>query len=130
MVRAYTGTSSRRKNVTILRDFTVHTDKRIDANRPDIIIKKHEERSCIMMDVVVPSDQNNSLKEFQKLSKYKDLDIEVTKMWKLKTKIIPVVIGALGMIKKGTQNFIDQIPGKPSLQEMQKVVLTSTAHIL
>ena len=36
----------------------------------------------------------------------------------LKTKTIPVVIGALGMIKKGARNFIDQIPGKPSLQEM------------
>ena len=83
-----------------------------------------------MMDVAVPSDQNISLKEFQKLSKYKDLEIEVTKMWKLKTKIIPVVIGALGMIKKGTQSFIDQIPGKPSLQEIQKIVLTSTAAIL
>ena len=82
------------------------------------------------MDVAVPSDQNISLKEFQKLSKYKDIEIEVTKMWKLKTKIIPVVIGALGMIKKGTQNFIDQIPGKLSLQEMQKIVLTNTAHIL
>ena len=70
------------------------------------------------------------LKEFQKISKYKDLETEVTKMWKLKTKIIPVVIGALAMIKKGTQNFIDQIPGKPSLQEMQKVVLTGTAHML
>ena len=45
-------------------------------------------------------------------------------------KIIQVVIGALGMIKKGTQNFIDQIPGKPSLQKMQKIVLTSTTHIL
>ena len=43
-------------------------------------------------------------------------------MWKLKTKIIPVVIGALDMIKKGTQKFIDQIPGKPFLQEMQKIV--------
>ena len=51
-------------------------------------------------------------------------------MWKLKTKIIPVVIEALGMIKKGTQNFIDQITGKRSLQEIQKVLLTSTAHIL
>ena len=51
-------------------------------------------------------------------------------MWKLKRKNIPVVIGALAMIKKGTQNFIDQIPGKPSLQELQKIVLTSTAHIL
>ena len=38
--------------------------------------------------------------------------------------------GNWSMIKKGTQNFIHQIPGKPSLQEMQKIVLTSTAHIL
>ena len=68
-----------------------------------------------MMDVAVPSDQNISLKEFQKFSKYKDLEIEVTEMWKLKTKTIPVVIGALGMIKKRMQNFIDQIPGKSSL---------------
>ena len=30
-------------------------------------------------------------------------------MWKLRTKIIPVVIGPLGMIKKRTQNFIDFI---------------------
>ena len=33
-----------------------------------------------MMDVAVPSDQNISLKEFQKLSKYKDLEMKVTKM--------------------------------------------------
>ena len=83
-----------------------------------------------MIDVAAPANKNISLKEFQKLSKYKDLETEVTKMWKLKTKTIPVVISALGMIKKGTQNFMDQIPGKPSLQEMQKIVLTSTAHIL
>ena len=34
------------------------------------------------------------------------------------------------MIKKGIQNFIDQIPRKPSLQGMTKIVLTSTAHTL
>ena len=51
-------------------------------------------------------------------------------MWKLKTKTIPVVVGALGIIKKGIQKFIDEIPGKPSPQEMQKFVLTSTTHIL
>ena len=83
-----------------------------------------------MMDVAVPSDQNISLKEFQKLSKYKDLEIEVTTMWKPKTKIVPVVIVALGTIKKGTRNFIYQISGKPSLQEIQKIVLISTTHIL
>ena len=71
MVQAYIKTSSKRKNVTILWDFTVHTNRKIDANRPDIIIKTHEER-IIMMDMLsmaVPSDQNISLKEFQKLSK-------------------------------------------------------------
>ena len=79
-----------------------------------------------MMGMEVPSDQNISWKEFQKLSKYKDLEIEVTKMLKPKTKIVPVVIGALEMIKKGTQNFIDQIPGKLSLKEMQKLYLQAT----
>ena len=83
-----------------------------------------------MIDVTVPADKKISLKEFQKRSKYKDLEIEVAKIWKHNTKTIPVAIGALGMIKKGTQNFTDQIPDKSSLQGIQKIVLTSTAHIL
>ena len=43
--------------------------------------------------------------------------------------VIPVVTGTLEMIKKGTKNFIDQISTQSSLQEMQKIVLTSIAHI-
>ena len=45
-------------------------------------------------------------------------------------KTISVVTGAPDMIRKGTQNVIDQISGKISLQEMQKIVLTSTAPTL
>ena len=89
-----------------------------------------EENTCILIDVAVPADKNISFNEFQNLSRYKDLETEVTKMWKLKTKTISVVIGALGMIKKSTENFIDKISGKPSLQEMKKIALTNTAHIL
>ena len=50
----------------------------------------------------VPSDSNISAKEFEKRSKYKDLEIEIAKMWKMETKTIPVIVGTLGMIKKGT----------------------------
>ena len=114
----------------MLWDFTINTDRKIEANRPDITIKNFEENTCIMIDVTVSADKNFSLKEFQKLSKYKDLEIEVIKVWKLENKTIPVVIGALSMVKKGTKNFINQIPGKPSLEVMQKKVLTSTGHIL
>ena len=53
----------------------------------------------------VPSDSDISAKEFQKRRKYKDMEIEIAKMWKIKTKTIPVIAGALGMIKKGTQKY-------------------------
>ena len=48
----------------------------------------------------VPSDTNVSLKIFKKLSKYKDLVIEVTKLWHVKTTTLPVVIGALALVEK------------------------------
>ena len=117
-------------NVTILWDFPVNTDRTIQANRPDIIIKDKKEKTCTLIDVSVPSDKNIAVKEFDKLSKYKDLEIEIQKMWHLKAKTVPVIVGALGMIKKGCQKHLDKIPGEPCLKEIQKIVLTSTAHIL
>lgn len=32
-------------------------------------------------------------------------------MWLLKTKAVPFVVGALGLIKKGTQEKSNRIPG-------------------
>ena len=118
------------KNVTILWDFSIHTDRTIQANRPDIVIKDKVKRTCQLIDMSVPSDNNVSAKEFEKLSKYKDLEIEVSKMWNVRTTTIPVIIGALGIIKKGTQKHLEKIPGNIPLCELQKIVLNSTAHIL
>ena len=42
----------------------------------------------------------------EKLSRYKDLVIEIRKMWKVKTEIVPVTNGASGTIKTGTGTFI------------------------
>ena len=60
----------------------------------------------------VPSDRNVAAKTFEKLSKYKDLEIEVEMMWHFKTCTIPVFVGALGVIKKGANDLINKIPGK------------------
>ena len=117
-------------DATILWDFTIHTDRSIKANRPDIIVKDHKEKTCLLIDMTVPSDRNLSLKEYEKVSKYKDLEIEIQKMWNLKVTIVPVVIGALGMIQKKTEGHIKRIPGNPCLQELQKIVLNGTAHLL
>ena len=75
-------------------------------------------------------DINTSAKEFEELSKYKDLQIKVERMWQLKTSITPIVVGALGLVRKGTVKHLEKIPGKQNLAEMPKIVLTSTAHIL
>ena len=71
----------------------------------------------------IPEDKNVSVAEFEKLSKYKELEIEVEKLWHMKTVTIPAVIGALRMIKKGAEKH-------PNLAEMQKIALIGTAHIL
>ena len=73
-------------NVTILWDFPIRTDRRIQANRPDIVIKQKQNKTCQVINMSVPSDSNISAKEFEKLSKYKDLEIETAETWKMKAK--------------------------------------------
>ena len=117
-------------NVTILWHFPIHTDRSIQANRPEIIVKDSIEKNCLLIDMSVPTDQNIAAKEFDNMSKYKDLEIEISRMWKSKAIALPVITGTLGMIKKGCQSHLDKIPGQTQLQEIQKIVLKSTAHIL
>ena len=75
-------------------------------------------------------DKNLSSGESGKISKCKDLEIEIERMLHLKPTLVPVIVGALGTVKKGTNEYLQHILGKPSLTEIQKIVLTSTAHIL
>ena len=51
-------------------------------------------------------------------------------MWKVRTKIVPVVIGALGTIKKGLDQNCQLLPGDLSSIEQQKIILMITAHII
>ena len=81
-------------NITILWDFSIHTDRTIKANRPDIVIKDKNGKLCYLIDMAVPADCNIAVKIYDKLSKYKDLEIEIQKMYGMKVTIIPVVVGA------------------------------------
>lgn len=51
-------------------------------------------------------------------------------MWQTRTVVIPVVVGALGVIKKGTEQHLCKIPGSDNLQEIKKTALPGTAHTL
>ena len=47
-----------------------------------------------------------------------------------KTTTVPVVSGALGLVKEGTENYIRKFPGNIRIRDHQKIVLLVTAHIL
>ena len=53
----------------------IQTDREIKANRPDIVIKDKQEKSCLLIDMFIPTEKNSSVKVTEKLSKYKDLEI-------------------------------------------------------
>ena len=40
----------------------IHTDRKITANRPDIVIKDHKTKTCKLIDMAVQSDRNTSVK--------------------------------------------------------------------
>jgi len=52
----------------------------------------------MIIDVAISGGRNVIKKETEKILKYKDLRIEIQRMWNVKTKVIPVIIGATGTI--------------------------------
>ena len=51
-----------------------------------------------IIDVAVSGDAKVELKEKEKIDKYQDLAKELRKLWKVKTRVVPIVIGALRTI--------------------------------
>ena len=77
-------TTKGKKN--ILWDSYIKTDKKVGHNKPDVIIHDEEKRECILIDVAIPVCQNIVKKEAEKITKYRDLEIELKKCWKLEKK--------------------------------------------
>jgi hypothetical protein len=93
-------------NVTILWNQQVQTDRTIPNNKPDIIIRDNEKRTCMLIDIAISGDRNVIKKEAEEILKYKDLAIEIQRMWNVKTKVIPVIIGATGTISKSFRKYV------------------------
>jgi hypothetical protein len=51
-------------------------------------------------------------------------------MWNVKTRVIPVILGATGTISKSFRKYVSSIPGNHEVRELQKTPILGTAHIL
>ena len=102
----------------ILWDFTIQTDRVIGARRPDITILDKETRECQLINIACSGD------------KYRDLAREVSNLWNVKVKIIPIVIGVLGTVPTLLESRIKDIGISIKAAQIQKTVLLGTARIL
>jgi hypothetical protein len=109
------------EDVTVLWNQGIQTDREVLANRPDIIIKNKKHKTCLLIDVAIPSDKNVIQKEAEKKLKYKNLSIETQRMWGMKCFVIPVIIGATGIVIKSLQIYLETIPGQHSVDSLQKL---------
>jgi hypothetical protein len=51
-------------------------------------------------------------------------------MWNVKTRVIPVIIGATGTISESFRKYVSSIPGNHEVRELQRTAILGTAHIL
>jgi hypothetical protein len=85
-----------------------------------IIIRDNEKRTCMLIDVAIPGVRNVTQKEAEKISKYKDLTIEIQRTWIVKTRVMPVITGATRAISKSFRKYVSTIPEIHEVREIQK----------
>ena len=69
-------------------------------------------------------------KESEKILKYKELMIEVQRMWNVKAKVIPLIIGATAAISESPRKYLSNVAGEHEIKELQKTAILGTANIL
>ena len=82
--------------------------------------------TCKLNDMTVPSDRNITLKEIEKKNEYKALELQIQRMWQMKTVMIPVVDGA---VKKGMVENIKKVSETATVTEIQKICMLGSATI-
>ena len=80
MVRTWALNSNRKRQHNNLVGYANANRLRDKANRQDIGIKNRQEKNCLFIYMTIPTEKNTSLKVTEKLSKYRDLEIEIERM--------------------------------------------------
>jgi len=64
--------------------------------------------------VAIPAGRNVVQKGVEKKLKYRSLCMEIQRMWNLKCTIIPIIIGATGIVTRSLRKNLEAVPGSLS----------------
>ena len=51
-------------------------------------------------------------------------------MWNLKCTIAPLIIGPTGIVTRSLRKNLETVPGKYSIDSLQKIAILGTSHII
>jgi len=72
----------------------------------------------MLVDGAVSGNGNVITKEAEEILKYKDFKTRIQRMWNVKAKVIPVIIGATGNISISLRQYLNNVPGKHEIKEL------------
>ena len=116
--------------VTICGDKPIKTDRKLSYYRPDIVVIDREQNTWYIVDFKIPMDHCVKEKEEEKIDKYMDLATEVGRQFRVKTVIVPTVLGALRTVPAKLSKLIEKLEVEDMIESLETVVLISTTAIL
>ena len=66
----------------------------------------------------------------QEIVKYDGVTMEIQLKLDVRTKVIPVIRGTSRTISESLRKYLNNIPGKHNIQELQKTAFLGTAHTI
>jgi hypothetical protein len=84
----------------------------------------------IIIIIIIIADRNVVQKEAENKLKYKSLCKDLQRMWNLKCAITPLIIGATGILTRSLRKNLEVVPGKHSIDSLQKTAILGTSHII
>ena len=112
--------------------FNIYTDRAIHHRRPDIVLIDKVDNRVKIIDIAVPWDVNIESKYREKVDHYKDLAIELSRLWQKQVTIIPIIVGSLGCVKSNFDKALKDLSIEVECRSytLQKTAVLASAYIL
>lgn len=106
-------------HISLFYNFTIETDRKGDANYPNIILKYIRQESCFLINMTILKEIIRIYKAYRNLSNNRYFETEIGKIGNLMTKAGSPRAAYLG-----------QIPGRTQMAEIQEITLKNTDYII
>ena len=102
----------------------------IEVKRLDIVEVDKVNKETMIKNVAIPADTRVCHKEREKIEKYSLLKVEIATLWQIKkVVVIPIVVGALGIIITKFEKYIESLGIEIRTEHVQKSSCSGTVRI-